>query len=333
MLSAEEYFGTIKDYSLDELKNEYERIMGLMEKYNAKELSDEEMKKVQSFEKPVEYFIRLEEYCNEIEEAKKGSKQHNELMLKKIRDFIEYYDPTVMSHYRNGFLQTLEQYDNYLDLPVEDKWQVWVKMAEKEINEDEIVSPPYLYDIERKKWGSGIGKYKREPHTSTDLNDFINKLDNFMENIDKPDPNEPPRKVETEEEKQIQEQTKEKIEFRRKLCRAYKAYSDTAYIDVPYDVENKRYDYPESILELKDWVLKNPNYNRDYNVSIDELMLDISHKRRDIYNFSTDELLALLVYFLKREDEQEGTIATYLKANILDRIIVILWERTFELKN
>ena len=139
-----------------------------------------------------------------------------------------------------------------------------------------------------------------------------------MENIDKPDSNEPPMKVETKEEIQIREQVKEKREFRNKLCWAYKIFNEVPYINIPYDVENKRYDYPESILELKDWVLKNPNYNRDYNVSIDELMLDISHLRRDIYNFNTDELLALLVYFLKREDEQEGTIATYLKANGYD---------------
>ena len=330
MLSAEEYLETIKDYSLEELKNEYVRIRDLMKKYTSNELSDEEMKKVQSFEKPAEYYIRLQEYCNMIEEAKNGSKQYNELMLKTIRKFIEVDDPSMMSHYRPDYLQTFESYDNYLDLPQEDKWQSWVDKAKKVIEEEKIIYPPNLYDIEREKWGSGVGKYKREPHTSTDLNDFINKLDNFMENIDKPDSNEPPRKVETKEEIQIREQVKEKREFRNKLCWAYKIFNEVPYINIPYDVENKRYDYPESILELKDWVLKNPNYNRDYNVSIDELMLDISHLRRDIYNFNTDELLALLVYFLKREDEQEGTIATYLKANILDRIICILWDRTFD---
>lgn len=330
MLSAEEYFETIKDYSLEELKKEHDKIRDLMHKDNNNELPDEEMKKVQSFEKPIEYYIRLEEYCNEIEKAKNGPKQYNELMLKTIREFIEVDDPTMMSHYRPSYLQTFESYDNYLDLPQEDKWQSWVKMAKKEIEEKKIVSPPYLYDIEREKWGSGVGKYKKAPHTSTDLNDFINKLDDFMENIDKPDPNEPPRKVETEEEKQAREKLIEKREFRDKLCWAYKIFSETPYIDIPYDVENKKYDYPTQILKLKDWVLNNPNYNKDYNVSIDELMLDISHQRRDIPKFSTDELLALLVYFLKKEDEQEGTIARYLKSNVLDKIIVILWGRTFD---
>ena len=265
-----------------------------------------------------------------IEEAKNGSKQYNELMLKTIRKFIEVDDPSMMSHYRPGYLQTFESYDNYLDLPQEDKWQSWVDNAKKVIEEEKIIYPPNLYDIEREKWGSGVGKYKREPHTSTDLNDFINKLDNFMENIDKPDPNEPPRKVETKEEIQIREQVKEKREFRNKLCWAYKIFNETPSIDIPYDVENKRYDYPPQILKLRDWVLNNPNYNKDYNVSIEELMLDISMQRRDISKFSTDELLALLVYLLKKEEEQEGTIATYLKANILDRIICILWDRTFD---
>ena len=131
MLSAEEYLETIKDYSLEELKNEYVRIRDLMKKYTSNELSDEEMKKVQSFEKPAEYYIRLQEYCNMIEEAKNGSKQYNELMLKTIRKFIEVDDPSMMSHYRPDYLQTFESYDNYLDLPQEDKWQSWVDRQKK----------------------------------------------------------------------------------------------------------------------------------------------------------------------------------------------------------
>jgi len=330
MLSAEEYLETIKDYSLGELKNEYERIMDLRRKYTNNELPDEEIKKVQSFEKPIEYTIRLEEYCNMIEEAKKGPKQYNELMLKTIREFIETDDPMVMSHYRPGYLQTFELYDNYLDLPKDYEWQNWIKMAKKDIEERKIIHPPIIRDIEREKWSYGVGKYKKEPHNSTNLNDFISDLDKFMDNIDKPDPNEPPMKVETEEEKQLREKIEEKREFRNKLCWAYKIFNETPSIDIPYDVENKRYDYPPQILKLKDWVLNNPNYNKDYNVSIEELMLDISMQRRDIPKFSTDELLALLVYFLKKEDEQEGTIARYLKSNVLDRIIVILWGRTFD---
>ena len=330
MLSVKEYFEKIKDYSLEQLDNEKRRIKDLMDRYNANELSDKEMNDVKSFEKPVEYYIRLKEYLNEQIKARKGERQYNELVLQNIRKLIETFDPTVMSHYRNGFLQTLESYSNYLDLPQYDKWQLWIEMAKKEIAEDEIINPPNFYNIEREKWYSGIGKYKKEPHNSKNLNDFINDLDKFMENMEKKDPNEPPIIVETQEEKAIREQIKEKREFRDKLCWVCKYFTEMPYIDIPYDVENKKYDYPMQLLQLKDWVLNNTNYNKDYNVSIDELMLDISNQKRDLYNFSTNELLALLVYFFKKEENQKGTIATYLKANVFDRICYILWERTYD---
>ena len=154
------------------------------------------------------------------------------------------------------------------------------------------------------------------------INNLMTNIDNFLNGSDE--------RIRTPEETKLQEDKAEiriRIELREKLAKAMRVYSDVEFPHVEIIKNNNQVyiDYPDEIMELRDYMLNSSYYNKEYNFDIQTIM------NKSIPTLTADETFAYMYYILKAENQQKGYIANMINSNVFNMLCCRLYNYTYDL--
>lgn len=350
MMSPEMYEEEINHYSLEELEKELQ----LQHKY------------INESSNMSETITRFE-YINVINKVKQNQEHVNELVMKKIARFIEWDDPKLLSYYRIKELKTFEQYKTIDELPeIYDKWikmanveineekilnpikfydidemkQQYHRSIERQmevqrvVNNNKINTEQVINFIDEKINQIENGEIEnhsvkeRNHKTNSELDNMINRIDNFIEKLNAaPEPVSPPTLEELEKQEKIKE-IEITRDLRNKVSSAIRVYQECEWphIDIEKLADGSlKIDYPEKIIELKEFILNNEYYNKDYGISINDIL------SKDIVTLTKEEALAYICYAFKMEEKQKGFIANMINSNAFSMLCARIYNNTYNL--
>jgi len=350
MISPEIYEEEINHYSLEELEKELQ----LQHKY------------INESSNMSETITRFE-YINVINKVKQNQEHINELVMKKIAKFIDLYDPKLLSYSRIKELETFKQYEKLDELPARyDNWKKmalveieeekilnpikfydieemknqYYRSLEKQLETQRLVNntkmnteqvikfiDEKINQIENGEIENRAVKEKNNKINS-ELDNMINRIDNFIEKLNvEPEPTPPPSMEELERQEKIKE-IEITRELRNKISSAIRVYQECEWphIDIVKLTDGSlKIDYPERIIELKDFILNSEYYNKDYGISIEKVL------SKDIVCLTKEEALAYICYAFKMEEKQKGFIANMINSNAFSMLCARIYNNTYNL--
>lgn len=350
MMSPEMYEEEINHYSLEELEKELQ----LQHKYINESFNMSET-------------ITRFEYINVINKVKQNQEHINELVMKKIARFIDLYDPKLLSYCRMKELETFKQYKTLDELPsrydnwkkmalveieeekilnpikfydIEEMKDQYYRSLEKQLETQRLVNntkmnteqvikfiDEKINQIENGEIENHAVKEKNNK-TNSELDNMINRIDNFIEKLNaEPEPTPPPSSEELERQEKIKE-IEITRELRNKVSYAIRVYQECEWphIDIEKMADGSlKIDYPERIIELKDFILNSEYYNKDYGIPIEKIL------SKDIVSLTKEEALAYICYAFKMEEKQKGFIANMINSNAFSMLCVRIYNNTYNL--
>lgn len=354
MISPEMYEETIKHYTLNELEKEFE----LQNKYLNNISIDNMSERITRYEyinvinkvkqdqehvnelvmKKIARFIewddpKLQSYYRTRElETFKNYKMLDELPTRydnwKKMALVEIEEEKILNPIE---FYNIEEIKNQYYRSIEKQREVEKVVKNNKIDTEQVINfiDEKISQIENGEIENHAVK-ENNKKINSELDNMINNIDNFLEKLNaEPEPviQLPPTPEELEKQEKIKE-IKITRELRDKVSSAIRVYQEGEWphIDIEKLADGSlKIDYPERIIELKEFILNSEYYNKEYAIPIEKIL------SKDIVCLTKEEALAYICYAFKMEEKQKGFIANMINSNAFSMLCARIYNNTYNL--